>query len=103
MKRKVATHWVVTTKDRAVVFEKCRPMIRALWPEYSEKEVARVANQIYRADDDGLFHGGMMIVRKSSPELYRKAAKFLRGRAKAQPFLEEADLFRRLAGRICLH
>lgn len=37
------------------------------------------------------------------PDLYRRAANFVRGRSKAQPFLEEAELFRCLAGRKCLH
>lgn len=84
-------------------FEKCRPMLRGLFPRKDEREITAIASAIYRAGQNGAVIGEFVICRRENPGIYKDAADFVRGKRKANPFDEDAKWFQSLTNRKCLH
>jgi hypothetical protein len=99
--RELATHWVLVGPKGEIAVEKFRPMLRATFPEMTERELNNLTSKVYQAKESGYEHDGILMVRRVVPGIYESAAKSLRTK-KQNPFLSEAEFHAKFRGRRCV-
>ena len=99
MQRNFASHWIVRGPENTVVVEKFRPMLRAIFPNKTERELNAISSATYMAKEDGYDLNGYKFIRRVDPSLYPNLAKHLVSTKVRHPFESEIEFFKRFEGK----